>query len=45
MSMSLETTGDTDSAVSKKPVREPKLTKNEYEGASDLEDRVTSSGF
>lgn len=34
----VETTGDTDSAVTKKPVREPKLTRNEYEGASDLED-------
>ncbi|GAA5959919.1 hypothetical protein JCM8115_004905 [Rhodotorula mucilaginosa] len=34
----VETTGDTDSAVTQKPVREPKLTRNEYEGASDLED-------
>ena len=34
----LETTGDAGSSVSQKPVREPKLTKNEYEGASDLED-------
>lgn len=34
----LETTGDTGSSVLPKPVREPKLTKNEYEGASDLED-------